>query len=118
MNMELQILAAAANLQRLRPELRPVDWTILGLIADHEDGYKLADLRKERALVGSTTTFLPALERLTASGLITSVKTPQGHVIYRCHRFAQLDPAEGVTAPAAASANPAAADPRQMVFVL
>ena len=72
-----QILAQAAKLHTKRPELRPLDWRVLGAITEVGDiGLPLAYVRTKSEFLGSLPAFLPAVDRLIKAGLIERREVP------------------------------------------
>lgn len=66
-----EVLAAASVSHNLRPDLRPLDWRVLGaIVAAGGEGLPLAYVRQRADHFGSLTAFLPAVQRLIESGLI------------------------------------------------
>jgi hypothetical protein len=66
-----EIIARASQLHTKRPELRPLDWHILGAAIDAKvSGLPLAYVRTRPGLYGSLPAFLPAIERLIKAGLV------------------------------------------------
>ena len=72
-----QILAQASRLHVSCPDLRPLDWRVLGAIIEVGDvGLPLAYVRTRAEFLGSLPAFLPAVERLIRAGFVTRKEVP------------------------------------------
>jgi hypothetical protein len=70
-------------MHKLRPELRPLDWRVLGsVVAAGPEGLPLAYVRRKGDYFGSLTSFLPAAQRLTDEGLIVQQRRAYGAADY------------------------------------
>ena len=77
MTTDDQILAAAAKLHTKRPDLRPLDWRILGSVTTAgATGLPLAYVRSMSVFYGSLPAFLPAVDRLIKAGLVERREVP------------------------------------------
>ena len=77
MTTDDQILAAAAKLHTKRPELKPLDWRILGSVTTAgATGLPLAYVRSMGVFYGSLPAFLPAVDRLIKAGLVERREVP------------------------------------------
>lgn len=66
-----KILAAAYEIQELRPNLTPADWKTLGLVAGRgQTGISFVELRKLSKTVGTSRKIYATLDRLVQAKLI------------------------------------------------
>jgi hypothetical protein len=72
-----QIIAQASRLHVSCPDLRPLDWRVLGAIIDAgATGLPLAYVRTRTDFLGSLPAFLPAADRLIRAGLVERREVP------------------------------------------
>lgn len=77
------IIAHASRVHAAHPELRPLDWRILGCIIDAgPSGLPLAYVRTQAEFLGSIPAFLPATERLIQAGMIERREVPYAATQY------------------------------------
>jgi len=64
-------LRELVRLQRLHPELRPLDWVMLGTVAEAgPKGLPLAYVRANPGFICTLTAFLPSMQRLCEAGYV------------------------------------------------
>ena len=78
-----EIIAVAAKLHAKRPELKPLDWRVLGSITTAgASGLPLAYIRTLPAFYGSLPAFNPSVERLIKAGLVERREVPYQATAY------------------------------------
>lgn len=123
--MEEAIIEEAAALHRLRPNLEPADWRLLGaIIASAPSGLAYVQIRAEAEFFGTSRKHLASLERLISEGLVRKVTIGAGRgQVFYVRTSAPLNAAQAApaatTAPAPAPTAPAPTAPLfQPAFVL
>jgi hypothetical protein len=77
MTTDDQTIAQASRIHTKRPELKPLDWRVLGsVIQAGTTGLPLAFVRGQSEFLGSLPAFLPAVDRLIKAGLVERREVP------------------------------------------